>query len=79
MTDQLPLFALHPDRTPTWDDVHEGTARLVDRIEPCDHCESAPVSYWIDGECWNTPERFAYPMNNGDGTCTHHYIEWIGD
>ena len=71
---QLSLFE---DRThtPTWDDVHASRALLVDRIVPCYHC----YTHWHDGRCWNTPDRFGYPMNQGDGTCRRHFIVWPED
>ena len=74
VADQLSLWE---DRThtPTWDDVHAGRAVLIDRVVPCDHCDV----HWWHGRCDNTPDRYAYPMNQGDGTCKQHYIVWPED
>lgn len=60
---------------PGWADVHAGTARLVDRREPCDRCEMFGLD--AEGRCLNTPDRYARPCNQGDGTCVRHYIEWV--
>lgn len=60
---------------PGWDDVHAGTARLVDRREPCDRCGMFGLD--AEGRCLNTPDRYARPCNQGDGTCVRHYIEWV--
>ena len=77
MGEQLTLdLFLRP--SPTWDDVQKGRAALVDRIEPCDRCESSPMSFWRGGRCVHTAENYAFPSNMGDGTCRRHYIEWKG-
>ena len=74
VADQLSLWQ---DRahTPQWGDVARGTAHVVDRIEPCDHC----LVHWHDGRCDSTPDRYADPMSRGDGTCKRHYIVWPED
>lgn len=73
MSGQLSLFGCRDKvQSPGWDDVSKGKAHLVDRIVPCDHCHT----HWHDEKCWNTPDRYAYPMNQGDGTCKKHFIEW---
>ena len=71
MTAQLSLWTerTHPA---TWDDVHRGDALLVTRTVPCDHC----YTHWHDGRCDNTPDRYAFPMSNGDGTCDRHFTVW---
>ena len=71
---QLSLWDV-PDRSPSWDDVDHGRAVLVGRVVPCDHCET----HWRHGRCDNTPERFGYPRNRGDGTCRQHFIVWPTD
>lgn len=75
---QASLFELlgptEPRRPPTWDDVQKHRAHLEDRIVPCDRC--GRFGFDEEGRCLNTPERFGYPVNQGDGTCLKHYIVW---
>ena len=61
--------------SPGWDDVRAGTARLVDRRERCDGCGAFGLD--AEGRCLNTPQRYARPCAQGDGTCVRHYIEWV--
>ena len=61
--------------TPTWDDVHAGSAVLIDRVVPCDHCRD----HWHHRACDSTPEHYAFPMSRGDGTCKRHYAVWPED
>ena len=68
--DQLQL-QLFPRRAPTWKDVHDGTALLVTRIEPCDRC----AEYWR-GKCTHTADNYAYPRYHEGGLCARKYIEW---
>lgn len=65
---------LGPERPPNWDDVQKGRARLEDRVEPCDRCGS--YGFDAQGRCLNTPERYAWSVNQGDGTCIKRYIVW---
>ena len=74
MDGQLSLWEYRA-HTPQWHDVDHGRAVIVDRIEPCDHC----WTHWHHGVCDNTPDRYAFPMNRGDGTCKRHYIVWPED
>lgn len=69
---QLDILEPAPRGTPTWDDVHKGRARLVDRIEPCDRCDA----FWQNGECVHTAENFGFPKKRPGGMCLKHYIVW---
>ncbi len=62
----------NPRGNPTWDDVHDGTAELVDVIEPCDHC----MMFWQGGRCTHTAENYAFPKYREGGMCLKHYIVW---
>ena len=68
---QLSMFS-EPRRTPTWDDVHNGTAELVDVIEPCDRCDAC----WHGGRCTHTSENYAFPKYREGGMCLKHRIVW---
>lgn len=69
---QLDIFELAPRGTPTWDDVHAGTAKLVDRIEPCDRCTMS----WHGGRCTHTADNYAFPKKRPNGMCLKHRIVW---
>ena len=62
-----------PRRTPTWDDVQKGRAKLMDFIEPC---EGDECMFWQGGECVHVPGKFGYPKKRPGGMCLVHRIVW---
>lgn len=60
-------------RTPTWDDVQKGRAKLMDFIEPC---KGEECMFWQGGECVHVPGKFGYPKKRPGGMCLVHRIVW---
>ena len=79
MGEQLTLFdvVVEHRRTPTWEDVQKGMAETYDVIEPCDKCESSPMSFYRGGKCTHTSENYAYPKQQPNGMCKKHYLRWV--